>query len=71
MVANGHSAEENHVSSTSGSRSSAADPHVAQAAGASSATVSCPSGQYHTGIWWPHQSCRDTHHGRMFSIQPK
>ena len=71
MVANGHSAEENQVSSTSGSRSSAAEPHVAHAAGSSSATVSCPSGQYHTGIWCPHQSCREMHHGRMLSIQLK
>ncbi len=71
MVANGHSADENQVSSTSGSRSSAAEPQVAQAAGSSSSTVSWPSGQYQTGIWCPHQSWRETHHGRMWSIQLK
>ena len=48
--ANGHSADENHVSSTSGSRSSSPEPHVAQASGSAAATVSWPFGQYQTGI---------------------
>ena len=38
------------MSSTSGSRSSSADPQVAHADGSVVATVTCPSGQYQTGI---------------------
>jgi hypothetical protein len=49
-VANGQSADENHVSSTSGSRSRSREPHSAHASGSLSATVKCPSGQYQTGI---------------------
>ena len=68
-MANGQSAELNHVSSTSVSRVSSVEPHSAQACGSVSATVTWPSGQYHTGSWWPHQSCRLMHHGRRLSIQ--
>ncbi len=64
-VANGHSADENHVSSTSGSRTSSREPHSAHASGSVSAHVTCPSGQYQIGSWWPHQSWRDTFHGRI------
>ena len=45
------------------------DPHSAHASGSDSTTVMCPSGQYQTGIRWPHQSWRDTHQGRIESIQ--
>ena len=61
-VANGHSALENHVSSTSGSRSQPSPD-----GGSSPTWVSSP--RYQTGIWWPHHSWREMHHGRMFSSQ--
>src|SRR5207302_7140299 len=64
-VANGQSADENHVSSTSGSRVSSCEPHSVHADGAVSATVTWPFGQYQTGSWWPHQSCREMFHGRI------
>ena len=75
-MANGHSAELNHVSSTSVSRSRAAGSmprsRAADAASSSdSATISSPSGPYQTGIWWPHQSWRDTHHGLIRRIQSR
>ena len=70
-VANGQSADENHVSRTSSSRRSSIEPHSAQAPGSDSATVTCPSGQYHAGIWCPHQSWREMHHGRIASIQSR
>ena len=35
--------------------------------GPSRRTVVCPSGQYQTGIRWPHHSWRETHHGRIVS----
>ena len=72
-VANGHSAELNQVSSTSVSCRSAPGSIRRTAAAArgrlasESATTSSPSSQYQTGIWWPHQSWRETHQGRMFS----
>ena len=47
----GHSAEENQVSSTSGSRWIWAEPHWAQTVGSVRETVMWPqSSQYHTGI---------------------
>ena len=58
-VAYGHSAEENQVSSTSGSRSSSVEPHSAHASGAGHAQVTWPSGQYQSGSWCPHQSWRE------------
>ena len=70
-VANGQSCEENHVSRTSSSCVSSLEPHSAHASGADSATVRWPSGQYQTGIRWPHQSWRDTHQGRIDSIQSR
>ena len=48
-VANGQSADENHVSSTSVSRRSEVEPHSAHADGSVSSTVTWPSGQYQTG----------------------
>ena len=70
-VANGQSADENQVSSTSGSRSSCSMPQSGSASARSPATIVVADSQYHTGSWWPHQSWRETHHGRMASIQPK
>ena len=58
-MAYGQSADENQVSSTSGSRSSSAEPHSAHAFGGGHAQVTWPSGQYQSGCWWPHQSCRE------------
>ncbi len=60
-VANGQRADENQVSSTSVSRVNSADPHSAHTDGVVSSTVRCPSGQVHTGSWWPHQSWREMH----------
>ena len=57
------------MSSTSSSRVSSVEPHSAHASGVVSAHVTCPSGQYQIGSWWPHQSWRDTFHGRM-RLQP-
>ena len=69
-VENGHSAELNQVSRTSGSCSRLADRHVAHFAGVSRATVTCLfSPQYHAGMRCPHQSCRDSVQSRMLRIQ--
>jgi hypothetical protein len=68
-VENGHSAEENHVSSTSSSRRSA-PPHFGQPSRSSRETWTEPSAsQYHAGMRCPHQSWREMHQGRMLSIQ--
>src|SRR5215207_2742423 len=66
-VANGQSADENQVSSTSSSCARSFEPHVSHTSGADSDAVVWPSGQYQTGMRCPHQSWRETHHGRMFS----
>ena len=64
----GQSCDENHVSRTSGSCSSSADPHVAHGVGIlAGATVTWPSGQYHAGMRWPHQSCREMFQSRRLS----
>ena len=68
-VANGQSAELNHVSSTSVSRVSSVEPHSAHAAGSVSSTVMCPSGQYQAGIWWPHQIWREMYQSGAFSSE--
>ncbi len=63
--------DENHVSNTSGSRTRAAEPHVAHAVGSSApgfGTFTWPSGQYQAGISCPHQSWREMHQSRMFRI---
>ena len=52
-VENGHSCEENHVSSTSSSWVIWSVPHSAHASGRSTATVTCPSGQYQAGSGGP------------------
>ena len=70
-VANGQSAEENQVSSTSGSRVSSPEPHEGQCTGGSAWTIVSPQLQYQTGSWCPHQSWRETHQGRICSIQSK
>ncbi len=59
------------MSSTSSSRTSSTEPHVPHASGVEVRTVTWPSGQYQTGIWCPHQSCREMHQGRICSIQWK
>src|SRR5436305_13889103 len=66
MVANGQSAEENQVSSTSGS-------WVQPAGGSSSGPrqASSPDGEYQTGIRCPHHSCRLMHQSCRLSTQPK
>jgi len=64
----------NQVSSTSVSRRSAVAPQRGQAVGSCSATIVSPqpsASQYHTGSWWPHQSWREMHQGRSFSIQSR
>src|SRR5258708_15776474 len=49
-----------------------ADPQCAQTCGVSRATViSWQSAQCQAGIRWPHQSWREMHQSRMFSIQLK
>src|SRR6202158_1005368 len=72
MVENGHNAELNHVSSTSGSCVSLAEAHFAHFAGVTRATViSLQSPQYHAGIRCPHQSWREMHQSRMLRIHSK
>ncbi len=46
-------------------------PHSGQRSGVVSWTMTWSFSQYQTGIWCPHQSWRDTHHGRIWSIQEK
>jgi hypothetical protein len=60
-VANGHSPLENHVSRTSGSCSQPV------ALGRPSSRRTSPRPRYQTGIWWPHHSWREMHHGRISS----
>src|SRR4051812_29018972 len=69
MVANGHSQEENQVSSTSSSWRSAVPPHLLHAVGAERATITPPQSQYHAGMRCPHHSWRETHQSRMLVIQ--
>ena len=71
-VAKGHNAEENQVSSTSGSCFNAMPaPACACASSSLSATKMRPSSANHAGMRCPHQSWRLTHQGWMFSIQLK
>ena len=44
-------------------------PHSATSLRLDSAAVACPSGLYQTGMRCPHQSWREMHQSRMFSIQ--
>ena len=39
------------------------------ASGSVSSTVRCPSGQSHTGSWWPHQICREMFQSGAFSSE--
>src|ERR1700692_261793 len=72
MVENGHSAELNHVSSTSGSCVSLPEPHFVHFDGVSRATIiSAQSPQCQAGIRCPHQSCREIHQSRMLYIHSK
>src|SRR5258705_8192216 len=72
MVANGHSHDENQVSSTSSSWVSASDPQWPQKLGGGRATVIwLHLAQYQTGMRCPHQSCREMHQSRMLCIQWK
>ena len=68
-VENGHSPEENQVSSTSVVLAPARAGGGSLVAGRRT-TVS-PSGPYQTGMRWPHQSWREMHQSRMLSIQSK
>ena len=71
-VLNGHSAEENQVSSTSlswRSGTSAASPERARASASSRPTWMLPASSYQAGIRWPHQSWRLIVQSWMFSIQ--
>src|ERR1700726_1995792 len=72
MVENGHSAELNHVSSTSGSCVSLPEPHFVHFDGVSRATmISSQSPQYQAGIRCPHQSWREMHQSRILRIHSK
>ena len=64
IVENGHSADENHVSSTSGSCS---QPSGGVSSGPTQ-TFS-PFGPCQIGMRWPHHSCREMHQSCMSSTQ--
>ena len=66
IVENGHSAEENQVSSTS---SSCVQPLGGVSSGPKQ--TSSPSGEYQTGMRWPHHSWRLMHQSRRPSTQAK
>ena len=69
-VENGHSDDENHVSSTSGSCTMSVLWHCGHALGSSThAMTFSQSRQVHTGIRWPHHIWREMHQSRTFSSQ--
>ncbi len=68
-VENGQRAEENQVSSTSGSWVSRSVPASATASSRLCATMQRPSSVYQAGIWCPHQSWREMHQRRMLVSQ--
>src|SRR6266849_9721071 len=71
-VENGHSPDENHVSSTSSSWRKSLPPHLSHAAGRSSATIgSLHRSHQYAGIRWPHQSWREMHQSWRFRIHAK
>jgi ATP-dependent Lon protease len=71
-TANGQSPEENQVSSTSSSCSNAPPPHFLHADGALRPAMYSPQpSHFQTGILCPHQSWREMHQSRMFSIQSR
>ena len=68
-VANGHRAELNQVSRTS---SSCSQPSPSGGSSPTWTSGSLPgSPRYQTGRRCPHHSCRETHQGRIRSIQPR
>src|SRR5512146_2163290 len=66
-----HSADENHVSSTSSSRRSAvaALPAFLAASSALRATKTFRASSYQAGMRWPHQSCREMHQSCTLASQ--
>src|SRR5262249_5496854 len=66
-----HSADENHVSSTSSSCLSALTglPDLFAASSGLRATKMLPSVSYHAGMRWPHQSWRDMHQSWTLASQ--
>ena len=68
-IANGQSADENQVSSTSSLRVSSVEPHSAHASGSVSSTVRWPFGHSQTGSWWPHQIWREMFQSGAFSSE--
>ena len=74
-VENGHSAEENQVSSTSSSWRSAAARRRLVARRAPPPRCGrrrpCPAGSYQAGMRWPHHSWRLTHQSLMLRIHSK
>ncbi len=70
-VENGHRLELNQVSSTSGSCVSLVDRNVGHRRCFASYGDLLQSPQCHAGMRWPHQSWREMHQSRMFSIQLK
>ena len=69
-VENGHNADENHVSSVSGSCSTLALPHLGHVHTLSLETVISPQSlQQYAGILCPHQSCLEIHQSLILSVQ--
>src|SRR4051795_11818690 len=68
MVENGHSADENQVSSTS---SSWRQPSPCGGCSSGPTQTTSPSGPYQTGIRCPHHSCREMHQSCMLSTHAK
>ncbi len=65
-VANGQSADENHVSSTSSSRCRSPRAALGARVGLRLRAPSCGRrGSTRSGSWWPHQSWREMFHGRI------
>src|SRR5579883_2975854 len=71
MVENGHRAELNHVSNTSGSCLSVLDPHLVHFVGGVRDTMISPHSQYHAGMRCPHHTWREMHQSRMLRIHSK
>ena len=70
-VENGHSPEENQVSRTSGSWRTGPEHFGHAVRSVREAWTEPSASQYQTGMRCPHQSWREMHQGRMFSIQWK
>ena len=67
-VENGHSPEENQVSSTS---ASCVQPSPAGGCSSGPTQTTSPAGPYQTGMRWPHHSWREMHQSCMSSTQAK